>query len=319
MKIDGVTVLLPVFNGMPYLRDALESMRNQTYRDLEILVINDGSSDGTADYLAGLRDPRLRVLSQPNAGLVVTLNRGLAEARHDWIARMDADDISAPTRIAKQVAFLEEHPDYVAVGALFTFINRQNKVFSYRLGQHRYTPTAGPVMTAPPDFDPMGKIFMHASVLMDRRPVRALGGYRAGAYPAEDYDLWLRLAAHHRLACLPEGLGSLRCLPTSISAGNIFPQALAHEYVVQCAEARRAGRPEPEPAAFRSRHGLTRAQRRNALVDFHFRMFRSRWMEGQSLHAAWHLLRYGLCSPAAPYQVIASQLRKWRGLRNHHG
>src|SRR5437867_5435169 len=108
-----VTVLLPVRNGAAHLHQSLDSILSQTFSDLEMLVINDGSEDETPEILQTYaeRDRRIRVVHQESAGLVKTLNRGLAEARTELVARQDADDLSEPTRIEKQVAYLQGHPE----------------------------------------------------------------------------------------------------------------------------------------------------------------------------------------------------------------
>ena len=96
-----ITVGIPVFNAMPYLPESLESILRQSYSDFEILVINDGSTDGGRDYLRSVRDPRLRVVDQENRGLAATRNRMLAEASTPWLARHDADDVAYPHRLAR--------------------------------------------------------------------------------------------------------------------------------------------------------------------------------------------------------------------------
>ena len=115
-----VTVLLPVYNGGPFLPRVLASLLAQTWRDFEVLVIDDGSSDGSAEIAAAhaRSDPRVRVLrNERNLGLARTLNRGLDEARSPLVARQDVDDLSHPERLARQVAFLEAHAEVALVGA----------------------------------------------------------------------------------------------------------------------------------------------------------------------------------------------------------
>ena len=297
MCINGVTVLLPVYNGMPYLRPALESILNQTYRNLEVLVIDDGSTDGTAAYLAIITDVRLRVLRQANQGLVTTLNRGLREAQHDWIVRMDADDISTPERITKQVAFVEAHHEYCCVGSQVGFLGRSNQPYAYSLWGRKTMLVSQPQMRHPPDVDPMLGNIPHPSAFYDRRVVWQLGGYRPKSFPSEDYDLWLRLAEQHRIACLPEPLVYLRILPTSISAQNIYAQVLAHNYNLACAHARRAGRPEPELEDYRREHPLTRKERRMAWSALAFRQFRACLMNENPGRALYHYVRFSLANP----------------------
>src|ERR1035437_6956000 len=105
MRVDGVSIVVRVCDGMPHLRAAVQSALRQTYSKVELLVIDDGSRDGTRAFLEGISDPRLRVLHQANQGPAAAGNRGLREAKHDWIAILDADDLAARERIERQVAF----------------------------------------------------------------------------------------------------------------------------------------------------------------------------------------------------------------------
>src|SRR3712207_3671984 len=107
-----VTVLMAVYNGEAYLREAVDRILGQTFTDLEFLVVSDGSTDGSAEILRSYADPRLRVVeNERNLKLIASLNRGLELARGEYVARMDADDVSLPDRLAKQVAYLEARPE----------------------------------------------------------------------------------------------------------------------------------------------------------------------------------------------------------------
>jgi len=111
MKEPKVTVLMPVYNGEKYLNEAIDSILGQTFKDFKFLIINDGSTDGTADILKSYKDSRIKVTNnEKNIGLTKSLNKGLKMAKSEYIARMDADDISLPTRLQKQVEFMDSHP-----------------------------------------------------------------------------------------------------------------------------------------------------------------------------------------------------------------
>src|SRR2546423_279818 len=116
-----LTVTLPVYNAMPYLQAAVESILGQTYSDFEFLIIDDGSSDGSADYLRSLRDPRVRLSVRENRGLGATLNELFRNSRTEYVARMDADDICEPRRLEKQMAFLRDHGNVVMLGTGIDF------------------------------------------------------------------------------------------------------------------------------------------------------------------------------------------------------
>jgi glycosyltransferase involved in cell wall biosynthesis len=105
------TIGIPVNNGMPFLPETIESVLKQSYTDFEILVINDGSQDGSWEYLSSLRDSRLRLISQHNRGLTTTLNRMLEESRTPWLVRLDADDIACADRLAHIARAAKQHPE----------------------------------------------------------------------------------------------------------------------------------------------------------------------------------------------------------------
>ena len=112
MKNTKVTVLMPVYNGEIYLKQAIESILHQTLSDFEFLIINDGSTDASVEIIQSIKDPSIRLLhNRTNLTLVPTLNKGLELARGEYVARMDCDDISLPERLAKQVEFMDRFRD----------------------------------------------------------------------------------------------------------------------------------------------------------------------------------------------------------------
>ena len=117
-----LTVALPVYNGMPYLVPAVESILSQTLQDFRFLIIDDGSIDGSADYLDSLDDPRVTVIHQENRGLGATLNRAIELCDTEYLARMDADDVSHPDRLERQLLHMESHPDIGLLGSQIEFV-----------------------------------------------------------------------------------------------------------------------------------------------------------------------------------------------------
>ncbi len=208
-----VSVVLPVYNAARWLPRALASISAQTFQDFDFIAVDDGSTD---DSLAILRrhagdDPRLRVISRPNTGIVGALNDGLAAARGWLIARMDADDEAMPDRFARQVASLAADPELVAVGSAVTFMDAAgNSVQSCpRPLQHadiEHQLLAGD-----------GGALIHPAVMFRAAAVRAAGGYRGFAQYHEDLDLFLRLARLGRLANRPESLLRYRVHAASIN------------------------------------------------------------------------------------------------------
>ena len=118
-----VSVVMPVYNGSKYLKEAIDSILNQTFTNFELIIINDGSTDNSEDIIFSYQDRRIYYLkNEHNKGICITLNRGLDNARGKYIARMDCDDISMPQRLAKQVNYLERHRDVGALGTdIITF------------------------------------------------------------------------------------------------------------------------------------------------------------------------------------------------------
>lgn len=199
-----VTVLLPVYNGAPYLEETLESILAQTFTNFELLVIDDGSTDGSRGILErfAARDARVRLVSRENRGLIATLNQGLALSRADIIARMDADDIALPRRFERQVGFMKSHPGVDVCGTALVF---------HETGEEKYLPEESAALQALTLFNT--PVF-HPTVIMRKASVLAVGGYASTAPCAEDYDLWERmLRAGSRFANLREVLLRYRVHP----------------------------------------------------------------------------------------------------------
>lgn len=164
-----ISVVLPVYNCELYIREAIESILAQTYTAFELIVVNDGSTDGTAAILAGISDPRLRVIAQPNGGIVKALNAGLQAAKGQFIARQDADDISLPERFARQMAYMQAHPEVMVCGAWAEIIDVQNRV----TGLHKH-PAASNAIKFHTIFD---TFFVHSTVLFRRGLIDTIGLY----------------------------------------------------------------------------------------------------------------------------------------------
>jgi glycosyltransferase involved in cell wall biosynthesis len=207
-----VTVLLPVYEGAAHVREAIDSILTQTLRDVELLVLDDGSTDGTAaildDYTG--RDRRIRVEHLPHRGLVPTLNHGLSTARGHFVARMDADDVSLRERLDRQVAFMNARPDVGLCGAWVSVSSA--------------TRANGYVWRTPPDHDRIRCTLLFESALahptaMWRRDDAGAALRYDPAYPhAEDYELWVRAAHQTRLANIPAVLLHLRIHPGQVTS-----------------------------------------------------------------------------------------------------
>lgn len=202
----AVSVVLPVHDGAATLQHAIDSIRTQTYPSWELLVVDDGSTDESpAIAQACARDDgRIRVLPLPHGGIVSALNAGLAEARGRWIARMDADDVSHPERLALQIAFLESHPEVGLVSCRITYGGDPERHAGYALHVDWLNSLVSIDDIAAARF--VESPFAHPSVVFAAEIARRHGGYRDGDFP-EDYELWLRwFEAGVTLAKVPEFL-----------------------------------------------------------------------------------------------------------------
>lgn len=199
-----LTVLIAVHDGGDYLREAVASVLAQTYGDFELLLVDDASTDAAVDALP--RDPRIRVVrNERNLGQVTSLNRGLAEARGEYVARLDADDVMFPTRLERQVAVLDADPTIGLVGSWVDIIGANGR----RLGSQRgRLDDLGSYVFATLT---MRVYVAHPAATYRRDPVLALGGYDESMGPSEDHDLWRRLLlAGWDARIVPEPLVSYR-------------------------------------------------------------------------------------------------------------
>jgi len=206
-----VTVLLAVHDGEPYVRAALKSILGQTVSDLELLVVDDASADGTADVMTGLEDPRLRVLrNDERRGLAASLNRGLDEARGAFVARLDADDVAMPRRLELQLARIRSEPTVAVVGSAVLELDADWHVGAlHTMSTGRVGLRWAALFSSP---------FFHPSVLVEREALDRNGlRYDTGFEESEDYDLWSRLLERAEGDNLPDPLVLYRVHPEQAS------------------------------------------------------------------------------------------------------
>ena len=216
-KVPAVSVVLSVRNGGADLPVALDTILKQSFSDFELIAINNGSTDGTRAFLDGIADPRVRVFHQEDKGLAAALNRGISLARGRYIARQDHDDLADPSRIAKQVAFLDANPDYGLVGT-----RAEIWVGDKPSGRFHDHPTEDEILR----FDLLfNNPFLHSSVMMRKSVLERVGVYSTdpARQPPEDYELWSRIARHYRVANLPERLTAYREITSSMSRAGVRP------------------------------------------------------------------------------------------------
>lgn len=208
MKLPLVSVVMSVYNGQEYLNLAIDSILLQSHKNLEFIVVDDGSTDHSAHIIKGYKDSRIRYIHQHNKGLSAALNIGIAKASGEYIARMDADDISYPRRIEKQVQFLEQNRRVGMVGTSFDLID----VHGYITGQSYHLDRDQDLNLEFLLRNPFG----HGTVMIRRAILASVGGYD-NKQPIEDYELWWRTAKKYEVANLPEQLYGYRILASSMS------------------------------------------------------------------------------------------------------
>lgn len=207
----AISVILPVYNGLPYLIDSINSVLAQSFEDFELIIINDGSTDNSEMVVKKISDSRVRYEYQRNQGLAAALNKGVQLAKGKFIARLDQDDLMLNTRLAKQMEYLESQPNCAMVG---TWSDIWVGTKPTDRG-HRHA-TSHKALQLELLFD---NPFVHSSVMMRTDASRELGGYSEdkSRQPPEDYDLWSRISHKYRVANIPEVLTVYREVEGSMS------------------------------------------------------------------------------------------------------
>ena len=197
-----VSVVMSVYNSEKYLKSAIESILAQTFSDFELIIINDKSQDSSLAIMKSFQeqDPRVIILNnESNIGLTKSLNRGLSVAHGEYIARMDADDISVPERLEKQVRFLDEHPNYSFVSCIARYINENGEVEQMRM----FPETNEEIYEMMPKVDAV----MHPGVMFRKKDIEKIGNYCEDFRVVQDYDLWFRgMAAGYKFYNIQEPL-----------------------------------------------------------------------------------------------------------------
>ena len=206
-----ISVLLPVYNAEKYISEAVASILSQTYTNFELIILDDGSTDRSMSIIQGFNDSRIRIASnESNSGLIYTLNKGLKLAKGEYIARMDADDISLPTRFEKQVEFLDAHPEVGVLGTNYETFGKESKKSNLfclnneiRVVKYFENPIC------------------HPSVMIRKAVIEANNiAYRNDFLHMEDWGFWMDLSKHTELRNLPETLLKYRLEGQNITVKN---------------------------------------------------------------------------------------------------
>ena len=214
-----ISVIMSVYNGEKYLREAMESILNQTSTDFEFIIVNDGSTDNSLEIIRSYGDERIKIINnEENIGLTKSLNKALKVARGEYIARQDADDVSLQNRFEEQVSYLENHPETALLGTNNYFIDENGKIVGKR------------IVLAKPSMKDLFKenYFNHGSVMVKKEVINQLGGYNELIRDSQDYELWLRIAKYYDVRNLTQILYKFRSHDANIRFTNREESALYH-------------------------------------------------------------------------------------------
>jgi glycosyltransferase involved in cell wall biosynthesis len=288
-----VTVLVPVYNGASHLGATLTSLLAQTYKDFELLVIDDGSTDNSVEIIKSFSDPRIRMMQQENVGLCSTLNRGIQEARGEYIARSDQDDISFPHRLDREMTVADTYPEALGMFAYNTKIG----------GKHSWTNSDKLTATnCVRVYDPIKDGCLLGSTMLARASaLREIGGFRERYYPVDDWDLECRLAEKGQVLVICELLVAYR-FHRDASTYRVFSEMQQKRYWTKDSHLRRIQNlPElsfEEFLAQLPRNILAKLQRRRlGLWKLHTRIAGQHLLDGNYLRAAVNLTAASILHP----------------------
>lgn len=212
-----VSVVMPAYNAANYLKEAVDSVLAQTFKDFELIIINDGSTDETGKILNSYKDKRIKIITQKNKGLVATLNKGIGLAKAELIARHDADDRSLPDRFERQVTLFDDDPKLVLAGSSMGVMNMSSVYQHDHLLLLDDAELKQELLVRSP--------FAHGSVMFKKTAFLQAEKYQKSEWPAEDYGLWLRMAPFGAFANIDKPLYVYRENEQGISVSNSSAQA----------------------------------------------------------------------------------------------
>jgi glycosyltransferase involved in cell wall biosynthesis len=301
-----ITVAINAYNGMPYLIEAVESILNQTMQDFILFIVNDGSTDGTAEYLKKLTDPRIRVLDQENSGTAASSNRAISECKTEFIVRMDADDISLPTRLECLLKFMDANPAAGMAGSQAVWFSEHGTGNSLKLPT-RHDDIWSALMGG-------YHAMVHATLIMRTEVIRRAGGYWQFRHYDDDTDMMLRMGETAKLANIDKVLYHYRILAGSLSGAGLKRVRFSYDYSIELARRRASGltplTPEAFEASLRARPWWIRMC---DAVEFHGRVqYRKAVQEIFNEKPMFGRLRLGwasICAPRLTYRRVLRIMR----------
>lgn len=233
---------MPTYNAQPFLHDAVASVLGQTWTDFELIILDDGSTDGSLAIAQSFAqtDSRVKVFSQPNAGTALTLNRAIEFASSEWVFIMHSDDVMHPNRLERQLAFLDDHPELAVASSLVRHIDESGRVIGH---DNSFLFTHEEIEEKVRLNKLIG--FNHPAVVLRKSVVQSIGGYRQEFWPAEDIDLWNRLAEQgHKILVQPETLLDYRIHGGSASISRAHLTRIKVRWLKDSMLRRRRNEPE---------------------------------------------------------------------------
>lgn len=226
MALPKITVLMLVYNGEDFIKKAIDSILYQTYHNFELLIINDGSTDNSLNIINGFNDSRIRILNNDgNKGLTYSRNRGVKEAKGEYIAIIDCDDINEKSRLEKQLNFLEKNPEFAVIGSMVQSIDHNGNFIGKPWD-----------LSAPHEKIPCILLFRNYianPAAMFRKNVFKSLDYRSEYPPAEDYDLWVRISENYKLWNIQKILLYYRVHDANISSLKLKKRHRAERNILQ--------------------------------------------------------------------------------------
>ncbi|MDP4195864.1 MAG: glycosyltransferase [Bacteroidota bacterium] len=210
-----LSIIVPAYNAWPYITDMVDSILSQTFKDYDLIIVNDGSTDKTYEYLKNIRDERVKVINKNNSGIIDSFNIALQQIYTPFVARMDADDICDPTKYERQIKYLIEHENCVLVGTSANHLSIDGKVSGW------------PVNMPKSHEEIIDALFKRRSAIIQptivvrTKALKEIGGYSPDVWP-EDYNLYFKLGKKGQMANLPECLYSIRLHESSLTSKNMI-------------------------------------------------------------------------------------------------
>jgi glycosyltransferase involved in cell wall biosynthesis len=303
--MNSVSVLMTVYNGLPYLPLAVESVLRQTLREFQFVIVNDGSSDGSEDYLNGLTDARIAIVHQENQGTGPAANRGLQLCNTDFVARIDADDIALPTRLERQHRFLTDHSDVGLAGTQVAPLGEAG------VGRSLALPTGHEAICHALCHG--RHALSHSSVMIRSSVLKSIGGYWTQPL-FDDWDMMIRVGEVSRLANLNEVLHYYRVHHSSLNGSSMDRVRLSIDFACELARRRSGGLPPISVEAFKQQRAARPwwQRRWERLQNYALQQYRAASADlygGRPLRGRARLAWAAACAPQLAAERIARNIR----------